>query len=339
MSYIEVNNLCKEYRIAKTGKGVGGAIKALFHREYTVKQAVRDISFSIERGEIVGYIGPNGAGKSTTLKMLSGILVPTSGNVQVGGIVPYVKRRENAKHIGVVFGQRSQLYWDLPVSDTFDLYESLYDIPHQKFQENCRYFTEILDMEKFLDQPVRQLSLGQKMKANIAIALLHDPEVLYLDEPTIGLDIVSKKVVRKAIKTINQEKGTTVLLTTHDMHDIDAICNRLIMINEGTKLFDGTLEAFKKEYEHEIIIRLEFENEVPPLKEIEGVDLIQLKDNILEVKLSERKSTRTILMKLIEVYSPQNIFVKEPAIEDVVENAFKDLDMNKKKGELLGKRN
>ena len=177
------------------------------------------------------------------------------------------------------------------------------------------------------------------MKANIAIALLHDPEVLYLDEPTIGLDIVSKKVVRKAIKTINQEKGTTVLLTTHDMHDIDAICNRLIMINEGTKLFDGTLEAFKKEYEHEIIIRLEFENEVPPLKEIEGVDLIQLKDNILEVKLSERKSTRTILMKLIEVYSPQNIFVKEPAIEDVVENAFKDLDMNKKKGELLGKRN
>ena len=232
MSYIEVNDLCKEYRVAKTGKGIGGAIKSLFHREYTVKEAVRHVNFSVEKGEIVGYIGPNGAGKSTTLKMLSGILIPTSGTVQVGGIVPYERRRENAKRIGVVFGQRSQLYWDLPVSDTFDLYESLYDIPHETFRKNCDLFTELLDMGGFLDQPVRQLSLGQKMKANIAVALLHDPAVLYLDEPTIGLDVVSKKVLRQAIKAINREKGTTVMLTTHDMDYIEAVCNRLIMINE-----------------------------------------------------------------------------------------------------------
>ena len=158
MSYIEVNDLCKEYRVAKTGKGIGGAIKSLFHREYTVKEAVRHVNFSVEKGEIVGYIGPNGAGKSTTLKMLSGILIPTSGTVQVGGIVPYERRRENAKRIGVVFGQRSQLYWDLPVSDTFDLYESLYDIPHETFRKNCDLFTELLDMGGFLDQPVRQRS-------------------------------------------------------------------------------------------------------------------------------------------------------------------------------------
>ena len=324
MSYIEVNNLCKEYRIAKTGKGVGGAIKALFHREYTVKQAVRDISFSIERGEIVGYIGPNGAGKSTTLKMLSGILVPTSGNVQVGGIVPYVKRRENAKHIGVVFGQRSQLYWDLPVSDTFDLYESLYDIPHETFRKNCELFTELLDMGSFLDQPVRQLSLGQKMKANIAVALLHDPAVLYLDEPTIGLDVVSKKVLRQAIKAINQEKGTTVMLTTHDMDDIEAICKRLIMINEGVKLFDGTLESFRNQYECEIVIRLEFEGNAPTWQDMEGLSFSKRDENALEVKLLDRSAVKASITRLLDAYEPQNIFVREPDIEDIVEIAYRD---------------
>ena len=324
MSYIEVKDLCKEYRIAKTGKGIGGAIKSLFHREYTVKEAVRHVDFSVEKGEIVGYIGPNGAGKSTTLKMLSGILIPTSGTVQVGGIVPYERRRENAKRIGVVFGQRSQLYWDLPVSDTFDLYESLYDIPHETFRKNCELFTELLDMGSFLDQPVRQLSLGQKMKANIAVALLHDPAVLYLDEPTIGLDVVSKKVLRQAIKAINQEKGTTVMLTTHDMDDIEAICKRLIMINEGVKLFDGTLESFRNQYECEIVIRLEFEGNAPTWQDMEGLSFSKRDENALEVKLLDRSAVKASITRLLDAYEPQNIFVREPDIEDIVEIAYRD---------------
>ena len=324
MSYIEVKDLCKEYRIAKTGKGIGGAIKSLFHREYTVKEAVRHVDFSVEKGEIVGYIGPNGAGKSTTLKMLSGILIPSSGTVQVGGIVPYERRRENAKRIGVVFGQRSQLYWDLPVSDTFDLYESLYDIPHETFRKNCELFTELLDMGSFLDQPVRQLSLGQKMKANIAVALLHDPAVLYLDEPTIGLDVVSKKVLRQAIKAINQEKGTTVMLTTHDMDDIEAICKRLIMINEGVKLFDGTLESFRNQYECEIVIRLEFEGNAPTWQDMEGLSFSKRDENALEVKLLDRSTVKASITRLLDTFEPQNIFVREPDIEDIVEIAYRD---------------
>lgn len=324
MSYIEVNDLCKEYRVAKTGKGIGGAIKSLLHREYTVKEAVRHVNFSVEKGEIVGYIGPNGAGKSTTLKMLSGILIPTSGTVQVGGIVPYERRRENAKRIGVVFGQRSQLYWDLPVSDTFDLYESLYDIPHETFRKNCDLFTELLDMGGFLDQPVRQLSLGQKMKANIAVALLHDPAVLYLDEPTIGLDVVSKKVLRQAIKAINREKGTTVMLTTHDMDDIEAVCNRLIMINEGVKLFDGTLESFRNQYEREIVIRLEFEDSAPVWRDIEGLSLSKREETALEVKLLDRNAVKASITRLLDTFEPQNIFVREPDIEDIVEIAYRD---------------
>lgn len=324
MSYIEVKDLCKEYRIAKTGKGISDAIKSLFHREYTVKEAVRHVNFSVEKGEIVGYIGPNGAGKSTTLKMLSGILIPTSGTVQVGGIVPYERRRENAKRIGVVFGQRSQLYWDLPVSDTFDLYESLYDIPHETFRKNCDLFTELLDMGGFLDQPVRQLSLGQKMKANIAVALLHDPAVLYLDEPTIGLDVVSKKVLRQAIKAINREKGTTVMLTTHDMDDIEAVCSRLIMINEGVKLFDGTLESFRNQYEREIVIRLEFEGNAPTWQDMEGLSLSKRDENALEVKLLDRSAVKASITRLLDAYEPQNIFVREPDIEDIVEIAYRD---------------
>lgn len=324
MSYIEVNDLCKEYRVAKTGKGISGAIKSLFHREYTIKEAVRHVNFSVEKGEIVGYIGPNGAGKSTTLKMLSGILIPTSGTVQVGGIVPYERRRENAKRIGVVFGQRSQLYWDLPVSDTFDLYESLYDIPHETFRKNCDLFTELLDMGGFLDQPVRQLSLGQKMKANIAVALLHDPAVLYLDEPTIGLDVVSKKVLRQAIKAINREKGTTVMLTTHDMDDIEAVCNRLIMINEGVKLFDGTLESFRNQYEREIVIRLEFEGNAPTWQDMEGLSFSKRDENALEVKLLDRSTVKASITRLLDTFEPQNIFVREPDIEDIVEIAYRD---------------
>ena len=321
MSFIEVKNLCKDYRIVQTEKGVAGAVKSLFHREYQVKKAGRDVSFSIERGEVVGYIGPNGAGKSTTIKMLSGILMPTSGTVTVGGIVPYKDRKENAKHIGVVFGQRSQLYWDLPISDTFDLYESLYDTPKDVFRKNCAFYTELLGMETFINQPVRQLSLGQKMKANVAIALLHDPDVLYLDEPTIGLDVMSKKILRDAVRTINREKGTTVILTTHDMDDIEAVCSRLILIDRGTKLFDGSLERFKADYKKGTTIKLEFEGAPPAAEPPAGFGIVGRDEHTLWLSTAA-ESSRDAMIGLIRYYDPKNIYAVEPRIEDIVRGLF-----------------
>lgn len=320
--FIEVKNLCKDYKIAKTQKGLGGALKSLFHREYTIKKAVDHISFDVDAGEIVGYIGPNGAGKSTTIKMLSGVLTPTVGSVSVGGIIPYKNRRENAKKIGVVFGQRSQLYWDLPISDTIDLYESLYEIPRDTFKKNRDYFVELLDMSGFINQPVRQLSLGQKMKANIAISMLHDPSVLYLDEPTIGLDVTSKKVLREAIKDINREKNTTIILTTHDMDDIEAVSNRLIMINSGQKLFDGSLSDFRKSYGEEFVVKLEFENTAPLWEETPGYRLAERLENGFSVFAEPGISTKEAMLTLVDKYDPANIYVEEPRIEDVVTKAF-----------------
>lgn len=322
MSFIEVKNLCKDYKIAKTGKGISGAVKSLFDREYTVKEAVKDVSFSLEKGEIVGYIGPNGAGKSTTLKMLSGVLIPTSGTVTVGGIIPYKERRENARHIGVVFGQRSQLYWDLPLSDTFDLYENLYAVPREQFRRNCEYYINLLDMRGFVDQPVRQLSLGQKMKANIAIALLHDPDVLYLDEPTIGLDVTSKKILRDAIKRINEEKKTTIILTTHDMDDIEAVCRRLIMIDQGQKLFDGTLEDFRVRYNSGFSLKLEFDSVPPAWQDGSRYELAEQTEHQWIVKAPEGVSTKTAMIELINCYNPANLYVQETRIEDIVRAAY-----------------
>ncbi len=248
MSFIEVEHLSKEFKITKREKGALNAIKSMIHREYTIKKAVDDISFSVEQGELVGYVGPNGAGKSTTIKMLSGILTPTSGKVTVGGIVPYENRKENNMRMGVVFGQRSQLYWDLPMGETFELYKRMYKIDEEKFRRNVEFYTELLDMKPFLNTPVRQLSLGQKMRGNIAIALLHDPPIVYLDEPTIGLDVLAKSRIRTFIKEVNREKNITLILTTHDMDDIEAICNRLILIDNGKKLYDGGLEEFRNTY-------------------------------------------------------------------------------------------
>ncbi|MEY8313121.1 ATP-binding cassette domain-containing protein [Oscillospiraceae bacterium 42-9] len=322
MSFIEVTNLCKEYRIAKQEKGITGAVKSLFHREYTVKEAVKNVSFSLDKGEVVGYIGPNGAGKSTTIKMLSGVLLPTSGVAKIGDIIPYENRKENAKRIGVVFGQRSQLYWDLPISDTFDLYESLYSVPRERFRENCKYFTELLDMNDFINQPVRQLSLGQKMKANIAIALLHDPEVLYLDEPTIGLDVTSKKVLRDALKSINAERKTTIILTTHDMDDIEAVCQRLIMIDQGQKLFDGTLEDFRSKYNDGFTVKLEFDSVSPAWVESEDYELLEQSERHWIIKARTEMTSKDIMIDMIGKYDPTNLYVQEERIEDIVRRAY-----------------
>ena len=242
---ITMEHVCKSYRIAKRNAGFKEACKALFNREYEVIHALRDVSFTIHDGEMVGYIGPNGAGKSSTIKILSGILTPDSGTVLVNGRVPYKNRIAHVREIGVVFGQRSQLWWDVPVIDSFELLKDIYSIPQPVYQQSLEELTELLDLKELLRSHVRQLSLGQRMRCEIAASLLHRPRILFLDEPTIGLDAVSKLAVRDFIRKQNREHKTTVLLTTHDMQDIEALASRIILIGKGEILMDGTLKDIK----------------------------------------------------------------------------------------------
>lgn len=322
MSYIEVKDLYKEFKIPVNNSGVLGSIKFLFHPQYNTKIAVDNISFSIDRGEIVGYIGPNGAGKSTTIKMLSGILIPDGGSVLVNGLIPYKQRKTNAQHIGVVFGQRSQLYWDLPLLDSFELQKRIYKIDTEIYNKNKKYFIEILNMGDFVNQPVRQLSLGQKMKANLALSMLHNPDVLYLDEPTIGLDVISKRVLRESIKALNREMNTTIILTTHDMGDIEAICKHLILIDHGKKLFDGTLEKFKEIFGTQLVIQMTF-TELPKWKNIDGYTLLKQMDKTWEIGIKNSNlSSKDVLLCLIQQYNPDNITIKTQNIEDIIQHIF-----------------
>ncbi len=243
---ITMEHVCKSYKIAKRNAGFGEACKALFHREYEVIHALNDVSFTIDDGEMVGYIGPNGAGKSSTIKILSGILTPDSGTVLADGRIPYKNRIEHVREIGVVFGQRSQLWWDVPVIDSFELLKDIYSISESQYKHNLEELTDLLNLQELLRSPARQLSLGQRMRCEIAASLLHSPRILFLDEPTIGLDAVSKLAVRDFILKQNKTHGTTVILTTHDMQDIEALTSRIILIGKGQILMDGTLEDIKK---------------------------------------------------------------------------------------------
>lgn len=244
---IEFNDVCKSYRVTRRDSGFGSAVKSLFKREYDLIHAVNHISFSVNDGEMVGYIGPNGAGKSSTIKILSGILTPDSGTCLVNGWVPWKDRKEYVRQIGVVFGQRSQLWWDIPVMDSFELLRAIYSIPVSRYRSKLDELTQLLHLEELLKTPTRQLSLGQRMRCEIAASLLHEPKVLFLDEPTMGLDAVSKIAVRGFIKKMNEEHKTTVILTTHDMQDIEVIASRIILIGKGQKLMDGTLEDLRLE--------------------------------------------------------------------------------------------
>jgi ABC-2 type transport system ATP-binding protein len=245
---ITVSGISKSFKVAKRSSGVGSALKALFRREYTEVAALNDISFSIAPGEIVGYIGPNGAGKSTTIKVMSGILVPDKGTCTIMGYTPWLDRVTYVRNIGVVFGQRSQLWWDVPVVDSFDLLRDIYDVPEAEYKSNLKLLIETLDLKDIIQTPVRQLSLGQRMRCEIAASLLHSPSLLFLDEPTIGLDAISKLAVRQFITTINKEKGVTIILTTHDMNDIEALAQRIILIGKGRLLYDGNLNTLRQRF-------------------------------------------------------------------------------------------
>ena len=242
---IIMKGISKTYRVRKREAGIGNAVKALFSRKYTEVPALKNMTFTIPDGQIVGYIGPNGAGKSTTIKILSGILRPDCGRCTVNGMVPWENRKEYVARLGVVFGQRTQLWWDVPVIDSFRLLKDIYRVSDEVFARNLKRLTEKLELSEFLTAPARTLSLGQRMRCEIAAALLHDPDILFLDEPTIGLDAVSKLRVREFIRSENLERGITVILTTHDMQDIDALCSRVLLIGKGQLLLDGSIEEIR----------------------------------------------------------------------------------------------
>lgn len=250
MSFINVSHITKTFKVAKKKSGIKATLKSFIKREYKYIDAIKDISFSIEEGSIIGFIGQNGAGKSTTIKILSGILTPDSGTVTVNGLIPCQDRKEYVKELGVVFGARSQLWWDIPAEDTFYLLKDIYKIEDSKFNERKEYLVKLLNIEDIIHVPVRQLSLGQRMRCEIAASLLHEPKILFLDEPTIGLDALSKQIVRDFINKINKEQKVTVILTTHDMSDIEALAKRIIIVCKGEFVYDGPLKNLKQKYDH-----------------------------------------------------------------------------------------
>jgi ABC-2 type transport system ATP-binding protein len=266
---IELRNINKTFKVARRNAGFGEALKAMFRKEYTYIHALKDVTFTIGDGEMVGYIGPNGAGKSSTIKIMSGILNPDSGECVINGLTPWKSRKEHVRNIGVVFGQRSQLWWDVPVIDSFELIRDIYKVDESVYKRNLDELTEMLDLDEIIRTPTRQLSLGQRMRCEIAASLLHDPKILFLDEPTIGLDAVSKIAVRNFIRRINNERKTTVILTTHDMQDIEALTERILLIGKGRILLDGSLSELKKRNSEYRTITLEYSS--GELREIPGI--------------------------------------------------------------------
>lgn len=322
MPIIETRDLRKVFRTVRRAPGALGAIRTLFSRSYEDRVAVDGVSMSLEAGELVGYIGPNGAGKSTTIKMLTGILVPTSGTIDVAGLVPYERRKENARNIGVVFGQRSQLYWDLPLIESFELLRAIYGIPQATYKRNLDEFIDLLQMDEFLRTPVRQLSLGQRMRGDFAAALLHDPKIVYLDEPTIGLDVVAKEAIREFIARINADRGTTIILTTHDLADVERLCRRIVLIDHGTIIYDGDIERIKSEYGRfrRLVLRFEEPVEAPSLR---GAELEELDGVVARFRFDRNRERADLLIReASERYRLEDVTLEEPDLESIIRRIY-----------------
>ena len=324
MSIIEVKNLVKTYKIIEKEDGIKGYFKNLIKPKYNEFIAVKGINFNIEEGELVGYIGENGAGKSTTIKMLTGLLTPTSGKVIVNGIVPNEKRIENNKNIGAVFGQKTQLWWDLPVIESFRLIKKMYKIPENEYRKNLKKFTEILDLANLLEKQVKNLSLGQKMRCEIAATFLHNPKIVYLDEPTIGLDVFVKENIRKFIKDINKEKKTTVILTTHDLKDIEDVCDRIILLDKGQIIYDGEKQKFKDTYGKYVIAEFIINSKNKNISNLDSATILEENENSLKVKFMHDETTIVKLMNEISNYCKiEDIHIKEAELEDILKEIYK----------------
>ena len=324
MSAIVVENLVKTFSVAKRQPGMWGALQGVLRREHQTVHALAGISFSIEPGELIGYIGPNGAGKSTTVKILSGILVPDSGHCLALGHVPWKERIAYVRKIGVVFGQRSQLWWDLPVIESFDLLRDIYRIPSQAYIRTRDELIALLDLNKLLDTPVRQLSLGQRMRCDFCAALLHTPVLLFLDEPTIGLDAVSKLAVRDFIRKLNRDHGTTIILTTHDMDDIEALCTRVMVLGEGRILSDGTLNALRAQVSSERRLIVDFADNAQEVIDPDAT-VIHRDGHRVQLKFDPaRVSAATLISRIASKHAIRDLFVENPPIEEIIARIYKD---------------
>jgi len=321
---ITVRELEKHFRVNKHRRGFLGAFQNLVSQESTLVRAVDGLSFSIQRGELVGYLGPNGAGKSTTIKMLTGLLVPSRGLLEVNGYVPWQERERYVARIGVVFGQRTTLWWDLPVIESLDLIKHIYKIPIKRFRHNLDEFRQLLALDDFLHMPVRSLSLGQRMRADLCAALLHDPDILFLDEPTIGLDVVAKERIRGFIQQVNQARQTTMLLTTHDLADVERLCQRVMIIDHGRLLFDGALESLQERFggKRELVVDLAVPYEQV---DMDGVVVVE-RDELRVVYQFDREeiSASDLIGRLSKHYRIRDLSVREPDIETTIRKIYEE---------------
>ncbi len=332
---IQVENLQKYFKKTVKQPGFMGSVKSIFHSEKETVKAVDDISFHVDKGEILGFIGPNGAGKSTVIKMLTGILTPTAGNCIINGQNPQKNRKKYVKEIGVVFGQRTQLWWDLPLTETYAVLREIYEVDEAKFTKQMEFLNEVLELQPFINSPVRTLSLGQRMRADIAASLLHNPKVLFLDEPTIGLDVVVKDNIRRAISKINREEGTTVILTTHDLEDISSLCKRIVMIDHGKKVYDGSLYNLKQKYgqmrelnfeaaDENSILALDYENAFASNGLGEGDLTFKADGTMVTVAFNTDKiSVEQMLNYTLGTVHVKDINVKDADIEEIIRRLYK----------------
>ena len=325
MPQIELRNICKTFRVLERPEGRLGILRGAFIRETKNIKALENISFNIDEGDLVGYIGPNGAGKSTTVKIMSGILTPEGGSCTIMQRTPWKERVAHVSQIGVVFGQRSQLWWDVPVSDSFDLLKDIYNIPTSNYSKRLTELVETLDISTFLKTPVRQLSLGQRMRCEIAAALLHSPRILFLDEPTIGLDAVSKLALRDFLKNENRKNGVTMILTTHDMDDIESLCNRVMVIGRGQLLYDGKLESLKKQYAPFKLIHATIDGSIKEFQ-IEGAEGIKVEGNTWTVMFDPMKiAAHNMVERLAQRLPLKDISIEEENIDEIIASMYKEM--------------
>ncbi len=327
-SIIDFTDICKTFKVPLRTQGKFSTLKNFFARKHKTIDALKNVSFKVEEGDIVGYIGPNGAGKSTTVKIMSGILTPTSGNCVINGLVPWKNRREFVKNIGVVFGQKSQLWWDVPVIDSFQLLRDIYKIPKEEFEKTLKLLNEALNLEDLLGRPLRQLSLGQKMKCELAGSLLHRPKILFLDEPTIGLDAVTKLAVRDFIKLINKKWNTTIILTTHDMNDIEALTNKIILIGKGQILYQGSFDKIKNKYSSFKTIEIEFAKDYDQIS-LDGYQVVSHNKKFATLKNLPTKTFHTteFVNEISQKYELIDFQVYSLSVDEILAKLYNEYDI------------